>query len=267
MELPTVSTQPVTGNPRYDQLLALINANGYMRIDELASLLNVSTQTIRRDIKILSDEGILSRYHGGAGQVSSVINRDLDKREVSEIEEKHQIARAVAERIPDGSTIYLSAGTTIECVAKALHMRQNLRIITTCLRVAALLYTRRDFDVMVPGGSIRPQNSGIIGPSAQDFLRGFRADFLVMSLGAIDSDGTMLEFDFNEVAVMKIMMATSRHIFVAADHTKFSAVASVDLGNIGEIEALFTDKAPPAHLATLLHQQQVEVICAESLGK
>jgi DeoR/GlpR family transcriptional regulator of sugar metabolism len=266
MDLPSGNAPVVTGNPRYDQLLALINANGYMRIDELASRLDVSTQTIRRDIKKLSDDGILSRYHGGAGQASSAINHDLKKREVSQTEEKQRIADVLAERIPDGSTIFLTAGTTIECVAKALDARQNLRIITSCLRVANLLYTRRDFDVMVPGGSLRYQNSGIIGSSAQDFLRGFRADYLIMSLGAIDPDGTMLEFDFNEVAVMKIMMANSRQIFVAADHTKFHASASVALGSTSEIDALFTDQAPPQPLASLLEQQMVEVVCADGAG-
>ena len=146
----------VTGNPRYDQLLSLIHVNGYMRIEDLAARLNVSAQTIRRDIKKLSEDGILSRYHGGAGQPSSSINRELEEREVFLVEEKRRIAAAVAERIPDRCTVFLTAGTTIECVARALLMRQELRIITTCLRVASLLYKRRDFEVMVPGGCIRP---------------------------------------------------------------------------------------------------------------
>lgn len=250
----------VTGNPRYDRLLWLVKARGYMRIDELASLLDVSTQTVRRDIRRLSEEGILSRYHGGASQASSVINRELEEREVSQIAEKRKIAQAVAERIPDRSTVFLAAGTTIEAVARALCERRELRVITTCLRVANLLYTRRDFEVMIPGGSLRPQNGGIIGPSAQEFLQKFRADFCVCSVGAIDGEGTLLEFDFNEVAAVKIMMANARTVFIAADHTKYQASASVELGTTAAIDALFTDRAPPAPLAALLAQQQVEVV-------
>lgn len=256
----SVAVPVVTGNPRYDQLLALVKAKGYMRIDELAAQLNVSAQTVRRDIRRLSDDGILSRYHGGASQASSAINRDLEEREVSQAAEKRKIAEAVAERIPDRSTIFLAAGTTIEAVAKALCARSELRVITTCLRVANLLYTRRDFNVMIPGGALRPQNGGIIGPSAQEFLQKFRADYCVTSVGAIDEYGTMLEFDFNEVAVMKIMMANSKTVFVAADHTKFHASASVEVGNTAEIDALFTDRSPPPPLAALLAQQQVEVV-------
>jgi DeoR/GlpR family transcriptional regulator of sugar metabolism len=252
----------ITGNPRYDKLVALIGERGHMRIDELASLLEVSTQTIRRDIRKLSDDGFLSRYHGGAAQASSAINADLKKREAAQVHEKRAIAEAVAARIPDRSTVFLASGTTIEYVAKALDVRSDLRIITTSLRVASLLYARPDFDVMVPGGTLRAQNSGIVGPNAEEFLRGFRADCMVMSLGALDPDGTMLEFDINEVAVMRIMMANAKQVFVAADHTKLHASASVKLANTAEIDALFTDQAPPTALAALLAQQQVEVVLA-----
>ena len=252
----------VTGNPRYDKLIALIGMRGHMRIHELAALLGVSTQTIRRDIRKLSDDGFLSRYHGGAAQASSAINAALEKREVGQVEEKRAIAEAVVARILDRSTIFLASGTTIEYVARALEVRNDLRIVTTSLRVASLLYARSDFDVMVPGGRLRSQNSGIIGPAAEEFLRGFRADRLVMSLGAIDPDGTMLEFDINEVAVMRIMMANAKQVFVAADHTKFHASASVKLANTSEIDVLFSDATPPAPLADLLAQQQVEVVVA-----
>ena len=86
-----------------------------------------------------------------------------------------------------------------------------------------------------------------------------------MSLGAIDPDGTLLEFDLNELAIMKIMMANSRQIFVAADHTKFHASASVALGNTSEVDALFSGELPPPALASLLEQQNVELVCVADL--
>ena len=249
----------ITGNPRHDRLLAMIGARGHMRIDELASLLGVSPQTIRRDIRKLSGDGFLSRYHGGAAQPSSVINVALEQRQATHVPAKRAIAQAIAARIADRSTVFLASGTTVEYVARALDARNDLRIITTSLRVAGLLYARRDFDVMVPGGRLRPQNAGIVGPLAEEFLRGFRADTLVMSAGAVDPDGTLLEYDVNEVAVMRIMMANAKQVFLAVDHTKFHASVSVQLAGTGEIDALFTDAPPPAPLAALLAQQQVEV--------
>jgi DeoR/GlpR family transcriptional regulator of sugar metabolism len=249
----------ITGNPRHDRLLAMVGARGHMRIDELASRLGVSPQTVRRDIRKLSDGGFLSRFHGGAAQPSSVINVALEQRQATHVAAKRAIATAIAARITDRSTVFLASGTTVECAARALDARNELRIVTTSLRVAGFLYARRDFEVMVPGGRLRPQNAGIVGPLAEEFLRGFRADTLVMSAGAVDPDGTLLEYDVNEVAVMRIMMANAKQVLLAVDHAKFHASASVRLAGTAEVDALFTDEPPPAPLAALLAQQQVEV--------
>ena len=252
----------VTGSPRHDRLIQLVKTNGHMRIDDLALKLDVSSQTVRRDIKKLSDDGLLSRYHGGVGQASSAVNQELVQRAITQMDEKQRIAQVIAERIPDRSTVFMACGTTVEYIAQAmLDVCRELRVITSCLRVANLLYTQRDFDVMIPGGSLRTKDSGIIGASAQEFLRGFRADYFLMSVGAIEPDGTILEYDINEVAVMKIMMNNSKHVWVAADHSKFSASASVALSNTSEIDALFTDEMPPEPLASLLQQQHAELIC------
>lgn len=83
-----MSLTELTGNPRHDQLLMLISERGYMNIDELASLLDVSTQTVRRDIRKLSEQGLITRHHGGAGRASSVVNTAFEQREVSRTEEK-----------------------------------------------------------------------------------------------------------------------------------------------------------------------------------
>lgn len=97
---------------------------------------------------------------------------------------------------------------------------------------------------MVPGGTLRPNNGGIIGPSAVSFVEGFRADYLITSVGAIEANGDLLEFDVNESSVVKAMMAHSRHILLAADHTKFHASAAVEIGNTRQATALFTDLPP-----------------------
>ena len=255
-----MSLTELTGNPRHDQLITLIAERGYMNIDELASLLDVSTQTIRRDIRKLSEQGLITRHHGGAGRASSVVNTAFEQREISWTEEKKLIAEAVADYIPDGSTVFITIGTTVEQVARALLNHNHLRIITNSLRVAHILYNNPRFEVMVPGGILRSHNSGIIGHSAVAFVADFRADYLVTSVGAIDNDGTLLEFDVNEACVVKTMIEHSRNILIAADHTKFQASAAVEIGNISQATALFTDGYPGAALQDLLQLQQIEVV-------
>lgn len=261
-----MSLTELTGNPRHDQLLTLIADRGYMNIDELAQLLDVSTQTVRRDIRKLSDQGLITRHHGGAGRASSVVNTAFEQREVSWTEEKKAIAEAIADFIPDGSTIFITIGTTVEHVARALLNHNHLRIITNSLRVAHILYKNPRFEVMVPGGTLRAHNGGIIGPAATAFVSGFRADYLVTSVGAIEHDGTLLEFDVNEASVAQAMMAHSRHLLLAADHTKYHASAAVEIGNVSQMTALFTDEVPGAALLNLLKANQVEVVKVSAEG-
>lgn len=125
-----MSFTELTGNPRHDRLLALVAERGYMNIDELAQLLEVSTQTVRRDIRKLSEQGLITRHHGGAGRASSVVNTAFEQREVSLTDEK----KAIADYIPDGSTIFITIGTTVEHVASALLNHNELRIIKPACR-------------------------------------------------------------------------------------------------------------------------------------
>ena len=255
-----MSLTELTGNPRHDRLLTLIAERGYMNIDELAQLLAVSTQTVRRDIRKLSEQGLITRHHGGAGRASSIVNTAFEQREISLTAEKKAIAEAIADYIPDGSTIFITIGTTVEQIAHALLNHNQLRIITNSLRVAHILYKNPRFEVMVPGGTLRSHNGGIVGPAATTFVGGFRADYLVTSVGAIESDGALLEFDVNEASGVKMMMAHSRHILLAADHTKYHASAAVEIGNVAQVTALFTDKQPGPALLNLLNNQQIEVV-------
>lgn len=255
----------VTDNARQDELLKIVNKEGYATVEDLSELLSVSAQTIRRDIKSLSKKKYLIRHHGGAGRCSSVINLNYELRQISEVDEKERIAQAIAEYIPDNSTLFLSIGTTTEIIAKQLYInRTGLRVITNSIRVANILYNKKDFEVIIPSGSIKTHNGGIAGSNVIDFIKNFRVDFLITSLGAIDTDGTMLDFDFNEVATVQTVMKTAKNIIVAANYTKFSASAAVELGNLQDIHALFCDQKPPSKICALLNGHNIKLVIAKN---
>lgn len=253
-----MSALELTGNPRHDQLISLIAERGYMNIEELAQLLDVSTQTVRRDIRKLSEQGLITRHHGGAGRVSSVMNVAFEQREQSLTREKQLMAEAVADYLPERCTVFITIGTTVEAVARALVYRSDLRIITNSLRVAEILYKNTELEVMVPGGTLRPHNGGIVGPNTVSFIEGFRADYLITSIGAIDSDGTLLEFDVNEATVARTMMSHARHTLLIADHSKFTASAAVSVSNARFINAFFTDTVPPKSFEQLLQVERIQ---------
>lgn len=253
-----MSATEMTGNPRHDKLFSLIAERGYMNIEELAQLLDVSTQTVRRDIRKLSEQGLITRHHGGAGRVSSLMNVAFEQREQSFTREKQLMAEAVADFLPERCTVFITIGTTVEAVARALVYRSDLRIITNSLRVADILYKNPDLEVMVPGGTLRPHNGGIVGPNTVSFIEGFRADYLITSIGAIDSDGTLLEFDVNEAMVARTMMSHARQTLLIADHTKFAASAAVSVSHARSVNAFFTDVTPPEAFEQLLREERIE---------
>ncbi|TCP93470.1 DeoR family transcriptional regulator [Cricetibacter osteomyelitidis] len=254
----------LTGNPRQDKLLSLVMSNGYISNEELSTTLGVTTQTIRRDIRTLSQQGLISRHHGGAGRISSIVNTEFSIRETSHIKEKTSIANRIADYIPDGSTLFITIGTTVEFIAKALENKNNLRIITNSHRVANILYQNKNFEVITVGGILRSHNGGIIGPDVIAFINNFRADYLITSVGAITTDGVLLDFDINEVAVVKAMLEHSRTKIIAIDSTKFHTSAAVELGHLSQTSAIFTNEKPPQTILKIIKDNKIELYLTDN---
>lgn len=249
-------------SPRQDKLLQLVIEKGYCTVEELADVLEVSTQTIRRDIKKLSEDKLLVRHHGAASAISSTVNLDYEIRKTSETAEKNAIGKRIAQMIPDNSTIFLTIGTTAEVIASHLLNKNALQIMTNSLRVANILHSNKNFDVLIPSGKIRASNGGISGADALAFTRNFRFDYLITSAGSIDGDGTLLEYDLNESAITQSVMKSSRNIFIALDSTKFVPQGSIELCNVKEATVFFSDEEPPEDVRSALDENNIRVeIC------
>lgn len=249
---------------RHGEIVSLVREQGFVAIGALAEHFEVTPQTIRRDINILSTQGRLQRHHGGAGAVYSTENVDYSDRKILCLREKQVIARLVARRIPSRSSLFINMGTTNEEVAKELVRHTGLKVITNNLNVAKTLSANEGIEVIVAGGLVRHQDGGIVGESAIDFLRQFKVDYGIIGISGVDKDGTLLDFDYREVTAARSIMDNSRKIFLVADHTKFGRNAMVRLGSIREVDAMFTDAMPPAELVDVMEQNQVELHVPEA---
>jgi DeoR family glycerol-3-phosphate regulon repressor len=247
---------------RHQDILGLAKHKAFLSTDELTRTFGVTSQTIRRDINELCDKGLLRRYHGGAGPVSSVENVDYSARQVLHHEDKKRIARMLAEQIPDNASLFINIGTTTEEVAKALNHHRNLRVITNNLNVAAFLSDNPNCEVIVAGGVVR-SDRGIIGESTIDFIRQFKVDFGIIGISGIDSDGTLLDYDYREVRVAQAIIENSREIFLATDHAKFSCKPMVRLCQLSEIDALFTDRPPPEEIQSIMQKGKVRLFVSD----
>ncbi|GLZ84709.1 glycerol-3-phosphate regulon repressor [Metapseudomonas resinovorans] len=245
--------------PRQQDILDLTRERGYVSIDELAQAFAVTPQTIRRDINQLAEHGLLRRTHGGAAsEGSSTQNTAYAMRAGQNRDEKQRIADAVAEYIPDHASLFINIGTTTEAIARALMGHKGLKVITNNLHVAAQLADKPDFEVLVAGGTVR-SDGGIVGQAAVDFIQQFKVDYALMGISGIDEDGSLLDFDYQEVRVSQAIIENARQVFLAADSSKFGRNAVVRLGAISLVDRLFTDHQPSPALTRLLAEHKVHL--------
>lgn len=248
---------------RHRQIQRLVQAKGFITIDALAREFGVTPQTVRRDINTLSELNLIQRFHGGAGAASSTENVAYSQRKILCYQEKQKIAQMVARQIPDHASLFINIGTTTEAIAQALSNHKRLRVITNNLNVASIMSTNENFEVIVAGGLVRHRDCGIIGEATIDFIQQFRVDYGIIGISGIDIDGTLLDFDYREVRAARAIIDNSRKVFLAADYTKFGRNAMVRLGNIAEIDALFTDQPPPSALVEVLANADVQLFVAK----
>jgi DeoR family transcriptional regulator, glycerol-3-phosphate regulon repressor len=248
----------VNSNPRQLALLDLVRAHSSASVEQLADQLGVTLQTVRRDVQRLADAGLLTRFHGGVRVPSSTVeNIAYQQRESLNHEGKTRIARAAAAQIPSDCSLFLNIGTTIEAIARALLQHTGLRVITNNLNVAAILSSNPACEVIVVGGVLRPRDRGIVGEAAVDFIRQFKVDIGLIGISGIEADGTLRDFDYREVKVAQAIIAHSREVWLAADHSKFNRPAMVEMAKLPQIDRLFTDAPPPPPFDALLAEAQV----------
>ncbi|AQY64608.1 MULTISPECIES: DeoR/GlpR family transcriptional regulator [Pseudomonas] len=244
--------------PRQQQILELVRERGYVSIEEMAQLFVVTPQTIRRDINQLADANLLRRYHGGAAYDSSVENTAYAMRADQMRDEKQRIGEAIAAQIPDHASLFINIGTTTESIARALLNHNHLKIITNNLNVATMLSAKDDFDVLLTGGSVR-RDGGVVGQASVDFINQFKVDFALVGISGIDEDGSLLDFDYQEVRVSQAIIANARKVILAADSSKFGRNAMIRLGPISLVDCLVTDQQPVPALVQLLNQHKVRL--------
>lgn len=249
---------------RHPEILDIARREGKVTVDGLAEHFGVTLQTIRRDLSDLADAGRLERVHGGAVLPSGTTNIGYEERRSLNPEAKVAIARACAARIPNDIALFLNIGTSTEAVARELVHHGKTMVVTNNMNVAHILVANPDCEVIVTGGHLRRADGGLIGNLATDTIRQFKFDLAVVGCSALDDDGDMMDFDFQEVNVSRTILSQARKTFLVADHTKFTRTAPARIASLADVDAFFTDKPLPPDLAAACKSWDTEVVVAQA---
>ncbi len=237
---------------RRAHILELARRDGRVTVEALSEELRVSPHTIRRDINQLCEEAKLRRLHGGAEFIGDRINLPYGQRAVLNYEAKRSMAGAVAARIPDGATVFISIGTTLTLVAEALAGHDGLTVITNNMHAALALSSNSANRLILPGGEMRLPDLDFIDGGASSLFSKYRADFAVYGVGGIDLDGSLLDFHENEVRAREQMRRNARQSILIADRTKFGRRAAAVGGNLSDADLIVIDELPEADYRALL---------------
>jgi len=248
---------------RRDIILEILDQRGSVSVSELYRRLNVSRETIRRDITKLSDENKLRKTHGGALSRDSSEPALAERLEVN-MSGKQAIGTLAAEMIPDGSSVFINSGSTTLRLAESLINHTELTVYTNDLQIASILLGRNSHRVFFIGGELVENDRAATGPDAIAMLDNYFADFSFISISAMSPHPWITEYTRDSADLNNLMMSHSKCTVLLADHTKFNRIAPVRLSNAINASVLITDRDPGKDINLAITKYAIDLRIAEN---
>ena len=252
---------------RQNEILASVRSRGACSIVELAAQLDVSDETIRRNIKPLVREGLVEKVHGGIVlSQKQEPEPPFEKRMHEQVEAKQLISARVAEIISDGDSIMLDTGSTTAYVARALAAHRNLSVVTNCTEIARTLAREPSNRVHICGGALRADDYATFGSAAIEFVRQFQVNYAILSIGGVTEDGSFMDYHLEEAEFSRAVIAQAKQSIVVADHTKFGNPNFIRVCGFDAIDMVVVDREPPAAIRAGFDEAGVVVVDGVATG-
>lgn len=255
---------------RRARILELVRTQHSCSVDELADALQISRETIRRDLVTLDREQLVRRYHGGARAIAEVptgrsaVEESFSIRLTRNGEAKKLLGKRAAALFEPGSTLFIDTGTTTLAFAQALVRTPHLTVITNSVGIATILGGARDMRhrIHLLGGEFVPDAMEMLGRTTLRQIGEFRAEHVVLTVGSVQESG-ILDFDEREAEVAMAMIEQAQKVTVLADHSKMGQPAVFPVAPLSRISRLVTDVRPPRAITDALAQAGVELLTAD----
>lgn len=248
---------------RQQHILETARTDGRVEVTALAEQLDVTPETVRRDLTALERRGLLRRVHGGAIPVERLgFEPAVATREERLVTEKERIAKAALAELPDEGTILIDAGTTTGRLAELLPRDRELTVVTNSLTVAGQVATQANLSLYLLGGRVRGRTLACVGEWAERALADVFVDVAFVGTNGLSRERGLTTPDQSEAAVKRAMIASARRAVVLTDHSKVGIDHFALVSPLAEIDTIITDSGLDAETAAELEGEGPEVIRA-----
>ncbi|MGV2290410.1 DeoR/GlpR family DNA-binding transcription regulator [Trinickia sp. YCB016] len=246
---------------RHQYILSQLTKTGALSVAELVQALNVSRETIRRDLNALAERGLIMTTHGGA-LAADRREPSLEAREAANAAAKRAIGVRAAELVPDGASLIIDSGTTTHAVARALADRHQLTVYTNDWRIAQVLARRNGNRVSLLGGELSEDEDATFGLDTVQQLAQYHVDFAFVGAGGISAEAYLTDYTRMAAEVRSRMIASASVAVVVADHSKFGRVTPVRINGFENARYVVTELAPERGLRKALAARGPELLVA-----
>jgi DeoR/GlpR family transcriptional regulator of sugar metabolism len=254
---------------RQQAILDLVHEHGGTRVADLVREFGVSDMTVRRDLEVLAERGLIDKVHGGATRVGAGSTEEpgFAVKSVRQQPEKEGIAARAAQFVRPGTAVALSAGTTTWTLAHHLIDVPELTVVTNSIRIADVLHHsgRSDQTVVLTGG-IRTPSDALVGPVAVSAIRTLNVDLLFLGVHGISTHAGFTTPNLMEAETDRALVAAARRLIVLADRTKWGIIGISTIAQLDDADVLITDSGLEAPAATELREHIEELVLVDPAG-
>jgi DeoR family fructose operon transcriptional repressor len=237
-----------------------IHAAGRVSVREMARVLGVSEETVRRDLELLAERGIVERTHGGAVSPAWAAERTFAEQVRLHAQAKARMADFVFEAIAGVHRLVLDAGSSCAALATRLRELGDLEVVTNNVPAATTLSTAPGVRVLLTGGRLRQPTLSLVGDWATERLLAYRAEVAVMGVNGLNAEHGLFTPTPEEAAVKRAMTRSATEVWVLADASKFAARPEGHVfARWSDVHHLVTDAQAPARELAAIEAAGVEV--------
>lgn len=255
----------MNSDTRKGKIIKHLEENKVASILEMSKLLNVTRETIRKDIYELEEKGVLIKTRGGAILDKKNEETDYERRKSLQTEEKRKIAEMAYEYIEEGDSIYLDYGTTSYMLAEIINGNKKLTVVTNTIPIINLLVHNENIDLIILGGKVRKNEDSMYGTFALNNLKEIFVDIGFFGCGGIAVNSGVTNFFVGELEVSKAMLKQCTHKILLVDHTKFAQTALNLFGQISDFDTIISDKMKDTKIDKEIKKNKVDIVYSNSI--